>query len=129
MTSAQSFIFLVSSFYIKDSDNLCDVNISSEGAAKFIVKESKFNKNITGNIVSDSCIRNNQEVPCQDVFVELNKTDYTIKIVMCIIGIFAFVSLSVIITRVPFWLEIHISRHMKNKHHLVVANHSICNAI
>ena len=81
---------------------MCDINFSTQGASKFIVKESKFRKNVSSNIISDTCVRNHQDVSCKDVFLEFNQTDLTIKIVMCIIGVLAFISLSVIITRVPF---------------------------
>ena len=42
----------VSNFFIKDLDNSCDVLFSVKDSAQFTVKESSFNKNITGNIVS-----------------------------------------------------------------------------
>ena len=129
----------VSNFFIKDTDNSCDVNFFTHGASNFIVKESKFQKNITGKIMSHTCIRNSHqargqsfllkrseclnlkfplsssylsavfcffgkifipdEVPCPEVFREHRRLDYTIKIVMSIIGLLGVMSLSFIITR------------------------------
>ena len=89
----------VSNFFIKDSDNSCDVNFFTRGASNFIVKESKFQKNITGDIRSEVCVRNKLEVPCHEVFIEHKKLDYTLTIVMSIIGLLGVMSLTFIITR------------------------------
>ena len=93
---------IISNFFIKDPDNTCDIQISTQHSSSFMVKESKFQKNISAEISSDNCIRNSETVECEEVFIEHEKIDFTIKIVMSVIGMFAFVSLSVIITRVPF---------------------------
>ena len=42
----------VSNFFIKDLDDSCDVAFDVRDASKFTVKDSNFNKNITGNIIS-----------------------------------------------------------------------------
>ena len=89
----------VSNFFIKDSDNSCDVNFLTHGATNFIVKESKFQKNITGDIRSDICIRNKLEVPCHEVFLEHKRLDYTLTIVITIIGLLGVMSLTFIVTR------------------------------
>ena len=90
---------MVSNFFIKDSDNSCDVNFVTHGAANFIVKESKFQKNITGDIRSDTCVRDKAEVACTEVFIEHKRLDYTVAIVMTIIGLLGVMSLTFIITR------------------------------
>ena len=89
----------VSNFFIKDSDNSCDVNFLTHGARNFIVKESKFQKNITGDIRSDTCSRDKLEVPCHEVFIEHKRLDYTLTIVITIIGLFGVMSLTFIVTR------------------------------
>ena len=91
---------IISNFFIKDVDNSCDINFITNGSSKFMVKESRLQKNITGTIISDNCMRNSKPVPCRDVFIEYQQVDYTIKIVMGVIGIFALISLSVILSRV-----------------------------
>ena len=90
---------VISNFFIKDPDNSCDINIQTQKSSYFIVKDSKFQKNISAAITSDSCMRNSQSVDCGEVFVEYEKIDYTIRIVISIIGMFAIISLTVIITR------------------------------
>ena len=90
---------VISNFFIKDVDNTCDIDIQTQKSSYFIVKDSKFQKNISADITSDSCMRNSQAVDCQEVFVEYEKVDYTIRIVISIIGMFALISLTVIITR------------------------------
>ena len=92
---------MISNFFIKDVDNSCDINFNTKGSSRFMVKESRLQKNISGTIISDNCIRNSINVPCADVFIEYQQVNYTIKIVMGVIGIFALISLSVIISRVP----------------------------
>ena len=91
----------VSNFFIKDLDNSCDVLFSVRDSALFTVKESIFDKNITGNIVSRRCVRNKEEVECSEVLQESQLQDFTIQAVMLVIAVFAFGSISFIVSKVP----------------------------
>ena len=92
---------IVSNFFIKDMDNICDLNFTTHGSTNFIMKDSKLQKNVTGQIVSKSCVKNDKNVPCSAVFVEYQKLDY-VKIVMSVIGLLGIISFTVIVSRVPF---------------------------
>ena len=92
----------VSNFFIKDLDDACDVFFSVSDSSRFTVKESKFNKNISGNIVSRQCIRNKDEVDCSLVLGEHRQADFTtVQAVMLVMGIFALGSISFIVSKVP----------------------------
>ena len=92
----------VSNFFIKDLDNACDVFFSVSDSSRFTVKESKFNKNISGNIVSRQCVRNKDEVDCSLVLEEDRQPDFTtVQAVMLVMGIFALGSISFIVSKVP----------------------------
>ena len=93
---------IVSNFFIKDMDDICDINFTTHGSTNFIMKDSKLQKNVTGQIVSESCVKNDKNVPCSEVFVEYQKLDYTVKIVMSVIGLLGIISFTVIVSRVPF---------------------------
>ena len=92
----------ISNFFIKDLDNACDVFFSVSDSSKFTVKESKFNKNISGSIVSRQCIRNKDEVDCSLVLEEHGQSDFTtVQAVMLFMGILALGSISFIVSKVP----------------------------
>ena len=92
----------VSNFFIKDLDNACDVFFSVSDSSSFRVKESKFNKNISGTIVSRQCIRNKEQVDCSLVLEDDTQSDFTtVQAVMLVMGIFALGSISFIVSKVP----------------------------
>jgi len=59
----------VSNFYVKRSENLCNVTFNVKDSQDFQVKSSRI-RDIRNNVAADSCQLNEETVDCSDVFAE-----------------------------------------------------------